>query len=67
MDSETVYDDFTKEELTEFINNLNLNSFNKILEFYLSTPKLKKDVSFDCEKCGTHNSLVLEGLQNFFG
>ena len=56
-----------KKEITAFVESLNSKQFEKIKEFFEAIPKLRKDVSFDCQKCGKHNDLVLEGLQNFFG
>jgi hypothetical protein len=29
-------------------------------------PKLVQHIEQDCDKCGTHNTMTLEGLQNFF-
>ena len=69
FDEENVYDakNLTQKEITDFVESLNSKQFEKIKEFFESIPKLRKDVSFTCEKCGTYNPLVLEGLQNFFG
>jgi len=69
FDEENVYDakNLTEKDIAEFVESLNSKQFEKIKEFFESIPKLRKDVSFECEKCGTHNALVLEGLQNFFG
>lgn len=69
FDEDNTYDtrNLEKKEIEQFVESLNSKQFEKIRDFFESMPKLKKDVSFDCEKCGTHNPLVLEGLQNFFG
>jgi DNA-directed RNA polymerase subunit M/transcription elongation factor TFIIS len=69
FDEDNTYDtkNLPKQEIETFVESLNSKQFEKIKEFFESIPKLRKDVSFDCEKCGTHNPLVLEGLQNFFG
>lgn len=68
FDSENVYDvaTQTKQEVTDFIESLNKAQFEKIKEFFENMPKLKKDVSFMCEKCGTKNEVVLEGIESFF-
>lgn len=66
MDSEKVYDDFTQEELTEFINSLDLTVFKSILEFYINTPKLTKEISFNCKRCKYSETIVLSGLSDFF-
>jgi hypothetical protein len=40
--------------------------FNKIQAFFESMPKIKKEVDFNCTKCGYKENIVVEGLQNFF-
>lgn len=69
FDTENVYDvaTQTKQELTDFIESLNKNQFEKIKDFFSGLPKLKKDIDFTCTSCGTNNQLVLEGLESFFG
>jgi hypothetical protein len=61
-----VYDDYTKEELLEFVNSFSKNQFEMIENFFLTMPKLVQRIEQDCDKCGTHNTMTLEGLQNFF-
>jgi hypothetical protein len=65
---ETIYysKDVPKKELLEFIENLTREQFNKIQEFFESMPKIKKEVDFECEKCGYHEKITVEGLQSFF-
>lgn len=65
-DKDTVYDDYTKEELMVFINDLELSVFQKFLEFYIDSPKLRKKLDFKCKKCGFVDVIVLEGLTDFF-
>jgi hypothetical protein len=61
-----VYDDYTKEELLEFVNSFSKNQFEMIENFFLTMPKLVQHIEQDCDKCGSHNTMTLEGLQNFF-
>ena len=61
-----IYDDYTKEELLEFTNSFSKNQFEMIENFFLTMPKLVQHIEQDCDKCGTHNTMTLEGLQNFF-
>lgn len=65
---ETIYysKDVPKKELLEFIENLTREQFNKIQEFFESMPKIKKEVDFECKKCGYHETITVEGLQSFF-
>ena len=58
--------DVPKKELMEFIENLTREQFGKIQEFFETMPKIKKDVDFNCAKCGYHETITIEGLQSFF-
>jgi len=68
-DADSVYyaKDTPKQELVEFIENLKQADLEKISVFFNTLPKIKKDVDFNCEKCGYHEVLTLEGIQSFFG
>lgn len=60
------YDNFTKEELDNFINSLSKTQFDKIEEFFKKMPKVVQHITKECPECGRNNELKLEGLQNFF-
>jgi hypothetical protein len=60
------FDSYSKEELLEFVNSFSKKQFEKIEQFFLTMPKVKQELKADCDKCGHHNSMSLEGLQNFF-
>lgn len=68
-DASSVYPavDSTPQELIDFIDSLNKEQFTKLQDFFENFPKLKEEVKFTCEKCGTQNDQVLEGLNDFFG
>ena len=68
FDSESVYErnDITDEDVDEFIENLTMDQLGKLSNFFENAPKLQKEVEFKCEICGTKQSRVLQGLQNFF-
>ena len=68
FDKDNIYytKDVTKEELVDFIDNLQQKDLEKIQEFFETAPKIKKDISFNCRKCGYKESIEVEGLQNFF-
>jgi hypothetical protein len=53
-------------ELTEFLESLNQEQFNKIEDFFNNLPKLNKVLEIDCSKCGFHHRIEVEGLENFF-
>ncbi len=69
FDKDNMYQtaELEQEEVNEFIESLSSKQFEKIRDFFQSLPKLSKVVHFDCSKCGTHNEVKVEGLQNFFG
>ena len=63
---EQLYDDYTKEELVEFVNSFSKNQFAMLEQFFVTMPKVVQHIEQDCPACGAHNELNLEGLQNFF-
>ena len=67
-DQDNIYyaKDSTKEELTEFVENLQQSNLEKIQEFFTTLPKLKKELHFHCNKCGYEEGITVEGIQNFF-
>ena len=58
--------DVPQKEMMDFIENLTREQFNKIQEFFDTMPKIKKEVDFNCAKCGYHEKITIEGLQSFF-
>ncbi len=58
--------DQTKEELQEFLENLNQDQFKKIQQFFETMPKMSKEVQYDCPVCKHHHEKVIEGLNSFF-
>jgi hypothetical protein len=55
-----------KEELLEFLYNLNSEQFIKVQNFFATLPRIKKEVEYNCPVCGLHHKKVLEGMQSFF-
>jgi hypothetical protein len=68
-DEDNIYyaKDTPKKELLEFVENMKQSDLEKISKFFDSLPKIKKEVEFDCKKCGYHEKIMLEGVQSFFG
>jgi hypothetical protein len=66
VDENKVYDEYTQDELREFLLGLDLTSFKSILEFYLSVPKLRKVINFKCSSCGYEEEVTLSGISDFF-
>jgi len=57
--------DFTLEEFQEFIENLDSDQFEKVLNFFNNIPKIFKEVEYTCSKCKTPGKVVLQGLADF--
>ena len=60
-------DNFTEEELEEFIESLNSDQFQKIRSFYDTMPVLKHTVKYKCSTCGEEKETTLSGMNSFFG
>lgn len=67
-DKEQVYyaKDNTKEELDEFVDNLQQKDLEKIKHFFETMPEIKKNVNFKCPKCTYEENIEIKGIQNFF-
>lgn len=67
-DTDSMYyrKDLSDEELSDFVDSMSREQFNKVQAFFESMPKIKKEVDFNCTKCGYKENIVVEGLQNFF-
>lgn len=59
--------DQTTEEIAEFIEGLTTEQFDKIVEFFITSPKIFHNIEYTCSKCETENTVVVEGVENFFG
>lgn len=58
--------DTTREELTEFIDNLQQKDLEKVKVFFDTFPEVKKDVTFECPRCKYKEDIAIKGMQNFF-
>lgn len=65
-DADNVYDEFTKDELKEFLDGLTKEQFEQVINFFNTMPKLSHDITFKCEHCGEEETVTLEGMQSFF-
>lgn len=67
-DKENLYyaKDSTREELQDFIENLQQKDVEKFEVFFETIPEIKKNVDFKCGKCGYEETITLKGIQNFF-
>lgn len=59
-------EDYNEAELLEFVENLSPANLDKLEEFFDSMPTLKHTMNWNCKACSKDNSIVLEGMKNFF-
>lgn len=58
--------DHKAEELDQFIESMNNEQFAKIQSYVEVMPRLSHEVKYKCANCSHDNTLVVEGMQNFF-
>jgi len=65
---EEVFDakDQTKEELVEFVEQLNTKQFSELQKFFDTMPKLKHVVTIENPKTKVKSDVLLQGLNDFF-
>jgi hypothetical protein len=66
-DEENVYvaEDFSEQEITEFLDGLDVKSFEKIREFFESIPRLYHKIEYK-NSIDNHRSIELTSLKDFF-
>jgi hypothetical protein len=65
---EEVYlnDESNFSEMRSWVDNITPEMFEKIEEFFVTMPILGKQLDYTCEHCQTKNSIVVDGIRNFF-
>ena len=68
IEGETVHDLQlqSSSDINEFVLSLTQQQFSKLLDFYNTMPKLAHTINFACTKCDKKNTLVIQGVENFF-
>ena len=66
FDAEEVYDNFSREEITEFMESLNQKQFEDIMNHFQDMPGLRYEVEWTCPACGQPEKVMLEGITAFF-
>ena len=66
-DEESVYiaDEFSEDEITEFLDGLDVKSFEKIREFFENIPRLQHTIEYE-NSLGNPRSIELSSLKDFF-
>jgi hypothetical protein len=59
-------DEISREEFTEFVENMTKNDFDKFEAYFTSLPKLSHVIEKGCSRCGFEHKIVLEGIGDFF-
>jgi hypothetical protein len=59
--------DENPEEICKFIDGLTSKQFENIVEFFVTSPKISHMIDYSCPKCQTENTVVVDGVENFFG
>jgi hypothetical protein len=59
--------DMSESEINEFIDSLSAGQFEKITEFFQTTPKLRHVIKVTNPKTKVKSEIVLEGLTDFLG
>jgi len=69
FDGEDVYDSSTtsKKEFIQFVEGLTNKQFEKVQDFFESSPKLEHEIKVTNPKTGVVNEYTIAGLSNFFG
>lgn len=58
--------DFSKEEMSEFLDQMNSQQFKKVEKFFETMPKLSHEITVKNPKTKKSSKVVLEGLSSFF-
>lgn len=68
FDGDTIYPakDTPRQELSELLDSLSLENYNKIKDFFETIPKLEHNLEFTCKKCANLNKHVINNLVDFF-
>ena len=60
-------EDESEADITQFVEDLPLDTFNEIRDFFGNMPQLKHTVEFTCKHCGRANKVDINGYEHFFG
>ena len=58
--------DVSLTELVAWLENLTMDQYFKIGEFYANEPRIYKKIILNCKKCGTEHKLEVEDIFDFF-
>jgi len=58
--------DFTREDLTNFVDDMTQEQITMISDYLQKSPRLSYQVAVNCKKCGNEEKRRIEGLNDFF-
>ena len=67
MQGDSIYTEYTDEEIYNWLLDMNEESVKKIAVFFDSTPKASLSYDIVCPKCGYKETVILTDLEDFFG
>ena len=67
FDENEVYEEMSKKDLHDFIEQMTTEQFEKVQEFFDTMPKLKHTIKVVNPNTEVENEIVLEGMQSFLG
>ena len=57
--------DMKTEEISDFVDSLNTEQFENVMQFFNTMPKVRHVVEVTNPKTGVKSEVLLEGLQSF--
>lgn len=65
-DERILFAEEPEEDVIAFMNSMTTEQFDKLKNFVIEAPQLKKEIDFTCPECSTKNKITLEGIEDFF-
>lgn len=59
--------DIDYDAVVEFVDNLTAEQLEKLIEWVSNSPHVEVPVKYKCVSCGVEDTIVLKGLNDFFG
>ncbi len=66
FDKNQVYNDFTAEEIDQFVGELPKDFIDKFMKFFNTMPKVGYELEYECENCKDKITHKMNGLMDFF-
>lgn len=60
-------EEIDEDELNEFLGSLSLENVESFKDFFNTLPYVKTEKKITCGNCGFNHTIVIEGIEDFFG